>query len=264
MTIDVDPPFTSGQNYVVENGVASLLNLLNKFKIKATFFIPALVAMNFPRIVKEIVKQHHEIGCHGYNHALLEASLNLNKKIKMVKTATEVIECVSGVRPLGFRAPYFKVDRNYWIALQKNDFVYDSSCVSFPSLYKFNGKFPRLRPFFIQIYAKKDESSLLEIPVSANPILPFPLGGIWLRIFGLKWAKVGIKMNMFFETPIVFYIHPKDVIAFESTGLPWYYYVNTLHCMGMLKEIIMYVKSTGTKFLTAIELAERYLDKIVY
>lgn len=259
MTVDVDPPFSIRHSYVVENGVTYLLNLFHKYAINATFFVPAVVALKFPKVVEKIVEQKHEVGCHGFDHSLSEITLSMDKKIQTIKDATRIIESVMGQRPVGFRAPFFKADRNCWIALKENNYIYDSSCVSSP-FYKYDVKKNILgRPFYIPLYyKKKDMDILIEIPVSVNPIMPFPLGGSWLRVFGLTWAKIAVKMNFIFKKPTVFYVHPKDVIAYEAYGLPWYYYHNTSNSLVMVSKIIQYAKQNEAKFLTAYELAKMF------
>lgn len=255
MTVDVDPPFSSAQNAVLENGLTSLLNLLDRQRVKATFFVPAIVAVNFSKNVREIINMGHEVGCHGFRHDPLETTLNLNKQVQMIKTSTNIIESVTGIKPIGFRAPLFKYSYNCWIALQKNGYVYDSSYVCSPFYASIRPSFG-VKPFRIRFGVRED--SLLEIPVSVNPFLPLPLGGGWLRIFGLKWGKVGIKANFIFKTPVVFYIHPKDV-AFRANGFnwSWYYFKNVTNCAKMIKEAIIYARENGVEFLKMCELAER-------
>jgi hypothetical protein len=86
--------------------------------------------------------------------------------------------------------------------------------------------------------------------------LPFPLGGGWLRILGLNWAKIGIKVTSVFGAPVVFYIHPKDVSPPpKGYQLYWYNYRNTTNCIKILDRIIQYVRGKGAIFLTAYEFA---------
>lgn len=254
MTIDVDPPFSLSQNYIIEEGVNRLLYFFDKWRIKTTFFMPALVVQNFPEVTDKIVEYKHEIGCHGLKHNPSETTLSVNKQVRIINAATKIIESFTGIRPIGYRAPLFKCNRNCWIALQKNSYVYDSSYFCSPF---FGSKqiFFHMKPFFIRRFGA-DGDDLLEIPVSINPILPLPLGGGWFRIFGLSWAKIGVKINFIFKNPIVFYIHPKDIIPSEAYGLPWFYYRNNANSLAMLSKIIQYVKQNEVKFLMAYELAK--------
>jgi peptidoglycan/xylan/chitin deacetylase (PgdA/CDA1 family) len=256
MTIDVDPPISSIPNFIIEDGVVFLLNLFDEYAIKATFFVPSMVAEKFPAIIEEIVKRRHEVACHGLKHDPWEATLNVNKQIRLIKNATEIIQSKTGLRPVGFRAPLFRINRNCWIALQKNGYVYDSSVVCSPFYGSYRKFFPA-KPFLLPISKANKSHSLLEIPVSTNPFLPFPLGGAWMRILGLRWSKIGVKLNFISQTPVVFYIHPKDVVP-RKYGRVWYYYRNTTNCLKMLDEIIKYAKQSGAKFLTAHALARLY------
>jgi len=257
MTVDVDPPFSSKQNYVIEKGVTLLLDLFNEHKIKATFFVPAVVAEKFPATVKRIVECRHEVACHGLKHEPSETSLCVNRQIEIIKKATKIIEDTIGIKPIGFRAPLFKVNRSCWIALYKNGYLYDSSIVPSPLYWNYE-VFLFSEPFFLEISEKNENPTLLEIPVSVNPLLLLPLGGAWLRIFGLKWAKIGIKINFTFPAPTIFYIHPKDVIYDNTRGLKWYFYKNTGSCLKILNKIIKYVKQNKARFITARDLAKLY------
>jgi peptidoglycan/xylan/chitin deacetylase (PgdA/CDA1 family) len=46
-----------------------VLDMLDEFDIKATFFVVADVVEHYPGLVEEIVERGHEIGYHGLHHA---------------------------------------------------------------------------------------------------------------------------------------------------------------------------------------------------
>jgi peptidoglycan/xylan/chitin deacetylase (PgdA/CDA1 family) len=254
MTVDVDPPIPSNPNPdIVKDGVLALLKLFDKYAIKATFFVPAVVAEKFPVVMSRIVKQGHEVACHGLKHDPREATLGISEELRIIKTATEMIQSATGVRPVGFRAPLFRVNKSCWIALTKNGYVYDSSIVCSPFYGNNKNLFPS-KPFPLSVSKTSKNYCLLEIPVSANPFLPFPLGGAYLRILGSRWSKAGVKINFLSRNPVVFHIHPKDVDP-RTRGRSWWWYQNTGSCMKMLEEIISYAERSGAKFITAYELA---------
>ena len=49
-------------------GVPRLLELLDDFGIKATFFVPGLTADRYPQTVERIAAAGHEVGHHSYSH----------------------------------------------------------------------------------------------------------------------------------------------------------------------------------------------------
>jgi peptidoglycan/xylan/chitin deacetylase (PgdA/CDA1 family) len=257
MTVDVDPPPPSAPNLDIEKGTTDILRLFQVHSVHATFFVPASVALAFPELIQEIKGEGHEIACHGLKHDANEAISSLDEQYLGIKKATNEIESITGSRPIGFRAPLFRSNANCRIALRQNNYIYDSSIVCSPL---FGNHRSRLlsKPFFFSCSNQHAESNLLEIPVSVNPFLPFPLGGAYLRIFGPGWAKVGIRTNAIFNAPIVFYIHPKDVI-YRTDGPFWYSYKNTANCLKALMDIILYGKRIGAKFMKAHELAELHL-----
>ena len=55
----------------VEANTLKILDTLEEFSVKATFFILGWVAEKHPSLIKEIHKRDHEIACHGYNHELI-------------------------------------------------------------------------------------------------------------------------------------------------------------------------------------------------
>jgi len=55
----------------VRYGLPRILELLNKYNVKATFFITNLIKKVYPNVLEEIRAQGHEIGLHGLWHEYL-------------------------------------------------------------------------------------------------------------------------------------------------------------------------------------------------
>ena len=67
--LDFDYPSDEEEIFrISKNGLDKLIGLLNKYKIKATFFTTARFAKKYPSLIKIICKKH-EIACHGYSHS---------------------------------------------------------------------------------------------------------------------------------------------------------------------------------------------------
>lgn len=107
-------------------GVPRLLGLLKHLEVPATFFVPAYIAENHPRMTEAIVAGGHEIGLHGYLHEKLAYLSKPEEEAVLVKSI-EILEKLTGTRPRGFRAPWFEI--NPWTPelLQQHGIEYCAS-----------------------------------------------------------------------------------------------------------------------------------------
>lgn len=48
--------------------VDRILDMLESYGVKATFFVPGLTAERYPEVIRRIAEAGHEIGHHGYAH----------------------------------------------------------------------------------------------------------------------------------------------------------------------------------------------------
>ena len=108
-------------------GLPRILNLLDKYAINTTFFVPGWTAETYPESVKEIVRRGHEVGVHGYKHENL-AQLNSQKdEAEIFRKSIDQLEAVAGQRPDGFRAPDWEFSPYTMENLTRFNFKYDSS-----------------------------------------------------------------------------------------------------------------------------------------
>ena len=91
--------FDDGPN---EKVTPYLINVLEKFDIKATFFIIGNQAKKYPELVKLIINNGHKIGNHSFSH-LNGFSTNNNKYFEDIEQAKKYID--SDI----FRPPYGKI-----------------------------------------------------------------------------------------------------------------------------------------------------------
>lgn len=90
--------------YGAQAGVPRILDLLSKHGVSAAFFVPGLVAENYPDVVRSIHDEGHEIGNHGYRHdATPEMSAEFLRE--GYERANRVLEDLTGERPVGMRVP---------------------------------------------------------------------------------------------------------------------------------------------------------------
>jgi polysaccharide deacetylase family sporulation protein PdaB len=85
--------------------IPDILNVLDKYDAKGTFFIVGLWAEKFPDMVKLIHDRGHTVANHGYAH-LHMAQLSEEKTKEEITRCTEVLESITGVKTDLFRPPY--------------------------------------------------------------------------------------------------------------------------------------------------------------
>jgi len=109
-----------------EVGTPRLLKLFDKYKIKASWFIPGHSIETFPEQTKMIAAAGHEIGAHGYSHEN-PVAMTRQQEEDVLKKSIELIEKYSGKKPRGYVAPWWEMSANTAELLLSNGFRYDHS-----------------------------------------------------------------------------------------------------------------------------------------
>lgn len=94
--------FDDGPNPAITPG---LLDLLDRFGAKATFFLIGERVRAFPSLAKEIAERGHTIGNHTENHRALTFS-PARRITDQLQRCDEAIETATGRRPSGMRPPW--------------------------------------------------------------------------------------------------------------------------------------------------------------
>jgi len=82
-----------------------LLAILDKHKIKTTFFLTNIWVKKYPQIAKEIADAGHEIGLHTVSHPNL-TELPIDKIKVELQDNAKLIKKVTGQEPILFRPPF--------------------------------------------------------------------------------------------------------------------------------------------------------------
>ena len=108
-----------------------LLDLLRKYRVKATFFVTGQKAAEHPEIIKEILFQGHSVGNHSYTHNNLVMFRSCKSIIREIETAQNVLNDFK-VLALAFRPPVGITGPRLWPALMKSDrYIVNFSCRAF-------------------------------------------------------------------------------------------------------------------------------------
>ncbi len=86
-----------------------ILDLLDEYNAKATFFLVGIWVEKYPELVKEIAARGHEIGNHSDSHPEM-SKLSNEQIIRELDGCSDKIEALTGARPTSFRPPYGDYD----------------------------------------------------------------------------------------------------------------------------------------------------------
>lgn len=85
--------------------IPNILNTLDKYKAKGTFFIVGIWAKKNPEMVKLIYDKGHEVANHGYSHEHM-GKIPENKIKEEISLCTDILEEITGDKVNLFRPPY--------------------------------------------------------------------------------------------------------------------------------------------------------------
>jgi polysaccharide deacetylase family protein (PEP-CTERM system associated) len=193
----------------VERNFAKLLSILEERKAKATCFFIGWIAQKYPHLVREAVRQGHEIASHGFHHKLAYA-MTPQEFFEDAVRSKKVMEEICGQAVWGYRASGFSLTENtpwFFDKLIEAGYRYDSSL--FPAT-RGHGGLPngRFAPY------RLDSADFVEFPVSVEHVLGRPIcffGGGYLRLFPYSLIRTMTQRVLRQERPAVFYVHPREI-----------------------------------------------------
>ena len=89
----------------------SLLETLDKYKVKATFFLVGDWVRKYPDDVKAIANAGHDVGNHSNTHPYM-TQIGIDKMKEEIESCSADIEQLIGKKPTLFRPPYGDYDNN--------------------------------------------------------------------------------------------------------------------------------------------------------
>jgi peptidoglycan/xylan/chitin deacetylase (PgdA/CDA1 family) len=133
---ETSPTTLSAGDFGAQTGLPRILELLDRYQIPASFFIPAVSAIIHPEMIPAILKRgRHEIGVHGWIHESL-APLEEAEEERLLNQAIDYLSKASGKRPVGYRAPAWAFSAHTLGLLRKHGFLYDSSLQAMDEPYE--------------------------------------------------------------------------------------------------------------------------------
>ena len=189
----------------------TLLDLLDRARTKATFFVLGRVAETFPELVREVARRGHEIGTHGHAHARVDRS-GPGAFAQDLRRSIAAIEQACGIRPSGHRAPEFSISRGTTWAydvLASEGIRYDSSVMP-ASAGRYGIAGAPVAPYLVDAGRGR---TVRELPLATAKVAGRRIpaaGGGYLRIFPYGLIEAAVRQAGAAGRPAVLYVHPYE------------------------------------------------------
>jgi polysaccharide deacetylase family protein (PEP-CTERM system associated) len=192
----------------VESTTATLLDMLSRHGVSATFFVVGWIAERHPQLVERIREAGHDVGSHSYMHRRVY-------ELSAEQFARDLDRSLSVLQPLvgtvrGFRAPEWSInDRSSWAleVLASRGITYDSSMA--PVRVIGNPAYPH-HPHVKHTPA----GDVWECPPMVDRWWRqnVPLGGSWaLRMSHPRFVIHEIERRNRAGMPVTLYVHPWEL-----------------------------------------------------
>jgi polysaccharide deacetylase family protein (PEP-CTERM system associated) len=233
----------------VEANVRRVLDLLDRHRVRATFFVLGWVAERRPGLVGEIASRGHEVASHGYGHRLVytqtrdEFAEDLKRSVGILGTALAAVPGLGGDAIRGYRAPSFSITRAVPWALdviREAGFRYDSSIMPATGHHRYGmGDAPR--------FAHTLANGLVECPLATVRVggRNWPAaGGGYFRLCPLALTRWALRRINRQGHPAVVYLHPWEFdpeqprLQGPSAWLRFRHYVNLDRTAPRLEKLL--------------------------
>ncbi|MDP6709101.1 MAG: polysaccharide deacetylase [Alphaproteobacteria bacterium] len=237
---ETSPGKLSQGQYGARAAIPRIRGLLERYDIRASFFVPAVVAKLHPDEQRGLADEGHEIGIHGWIHER-NSQLPPADERDLQMRAADVLEEISGQRPVGIRTPSWDFSDNTLAISREMGLLYDSSLMADDEPY--------------ELVEDGEPTGMVELPV--------------------EWIKDdAVYFNMDRFSALRPYTPPSAVLeifmaefdgAYEEEGL----FLLTMHPhiighrsrVALLEELIRYIRShPDVWFATHAEVARYCLD----
>ena len=120
--------------------IPRILDMLDRHGIKATFFTPGWTVDNYPDSMREILRRGHEVGAHGYQHERM-TEISHEAEGAAFERSMDALKRI-GIKPEGYRAPYWLVGDRTIEHLKRLGFRYSSNFMDddMPYMLKYRGE----------------------------------------------------------------------------------------------------------------------------
>lgn len=115
--------------YGTKKGAQRVLEILQEFELKSTWFIPAEIVRRYPDVVELILKNGHELGHHGLDHTG-EYGKSFEQQRERIEECQNIFVRYTGQKALGSRPTGYLLEETERWMFSDGGFVYSSAGIS--------------------------------------------------------------------------------------------------------------------------------------
>jgi len=125
----LSPGRLSQGEYGSRVAVPRILQVLERHRLRASFFVPAVVALLHPDEQRRVIDAGHEIGMHGWIHEWT-GELPEHVERDLMRRAYDTLIEVTGTAPVGIRVPSWDFSPSTLTLIRELGLLYDSSLMA--------------------------------------------------------------------------------------------------------------------------------------
>jgi peptidoglycan/xylan/chitin deacetylase (PgdA/CDA1 family) len=233
-----------------------ILDLLQKYGIRSTWFTPGHTIDTYPDICARVHAEGHEIGHHGYLHEP-PGQLTREQEEAVLLRGNDCIMRLTGQAARGYRSPAWDLSPHTIELLLQHGFVYDSSMMAhdhYPYYARVGDQFPKDGPVVFGT-----SSPLVEMPISWS-LDDFPH-------FEFRSGPNGILPGLHRADDVLanFVDDFRYMVQTEAWGVLTYTFhpqvIGRGHRILMLEKLIQSLRDLGAAFVRMDEAAQAFQQR---
>ncbi len=116
-------------------GIPRIERLLQRYDVRASFYVPAVAALLYPEEQQRLTAAGHEIGLHGWIHEL-NSVLPYEAERDLLLRASDTLTQITKTRPVGMRTPSWDFSPHTLRIAVEMGLEYDSSLMADEDCYE--------------------------------------------------------------------------------------------------------------------------------
>lgn len=123
------------RRYGLREGIFNLLDLLDRYGVRATCFVPGHEASTRPWLLEALAARGHEVGLHCWYHEVV-ADISAQRFREILEKCIELFQSTLGAKPVGFRSPSWEMTSESLGVLADLGLLYDASLSGYDHPYE--------------------------------------------------------------------------------------------------------------------------------